>query len=471
MNSTITHKDKLAELIGEDKVFSKSDSKMDENTFISYGTDRTKVFPPNYSLLVFPRSTEDVEKIVKYSYQNSIQIVPSGGRTGYAGGAIAKQDELVISLSKMDQVIDFDPFFASLTVGGGMITQTVHKEAEERGYYFPVDFAATGSSHIAGNIATNAGGVRVVHYGLIRNWVLGLTVVTGTGEVLRFNGNILKNNTGYDLKHLFIGSEGTLGIITEVSLKLTKKPIDTSVLLFAMPDYSSILELFKKSHNSVLPLLAFEFFSDLCLDKVKEHLSVGEAFKEKSPYYVLMEFEISEESDNDKLYSFLEEVASLGLINDGSIAQNSMQKKTFWKYREGISESLSILHTVHKNDISLPLRSMESFINDMENLLKERYPGFEIALFGHIGDGNLHLNILKPKDLSNEEFFISCKKVDPEMFSLIQKHGGSISAEHGIGLLKKEFLNFSRSESEIKLMREIKKAFDPKGIMNPGKLF
>ncbi len=468
MSLSSLHKDKIISILGKEKVFSRED--MDEATFDSYGLDRTKVYKSNYTLLTFPKTTEEVSELVKYAYSQDIKIVPSGGRTGYAGGAIAKDDELVISLSKMDSVLDFDPFFASLTVGGGMITQNVHKEAEERNYFFPVDFAATGSSHIAGNIATNAGGVRVVHYGLIRNWVLGMKVVTGTGEILNFNGNILKNNTGYDLKHLFIGSEGTLGIITEVTLKLTKKPVDTSVLLFAVPDYASILNLFKKSHSTVLPLLVFEFFSDLCLNKVKEHLSVESAFNEKSPYYVLMEFEIREESDTDKLFAFLEEVTNEGLINDGLIAQNSKQKQTFWKYREGISESLSILHTVHKNDISLPLRSMEAFINEMETLLEKKYPGFEIALFGHIGDGNLHLNILKPSNLNDADFFNECKKVDPDMFTLIQKHGGSISAEHGIGLLKKDYLLFSRSAEEISLMKEIKKAFDPKGIMNPGKI-
>ncbi|HMV42944.1 MAG TPA: FAD-binding oxidoreductase, partial [Leptospiraceae bacterium] len=412
MNSTLEHKNKIISILGKEKVFFREDGEMDAGTFDSYGTDRTKVHKPNYDLLTFPKTTEEVAALVKYAYENNIKIVPSGGRTGYAGGAIAKDKELVISLSKMDSVIDFDPFFASLTVGGGMITQNVHKEAEERGYIFPVDFAATGSSHIAGNIATNAGGVRVVHYGLIRNWVLGMTVVTGKGEVLKFNGSILKNNTGYDLKHLFIGSEGTLGIITEVTLKLTKKSIDTSVILLAVPDYQSILNVFKETHSSVLPLLAFEFFSDLCCEKVKHHLSLGDPFTEKSPYYVLLEFEIAEESDNDKLYSFLEQITEKGLINDGSIAQNSRQKQTFWKYREGISESLSLQHTVHKNDISLPLRNMEQFISDMESLLATKYPGFEIALFGHIGDGNLHLNILKPANLSDSDFFAACKKVD-----------------------------------------------------------
>lgn len=371
----------------------------------------------------------------------------------------------------MDKVLDFDPFFGSIKVQAGMITKNLHREVEERNFYFPVDFASTGSSHIGGNIATNAGGVRVVHYGLIRQWVLGLTVVTGTGEIIEFNGEVLKNNTGYDLKQLFIGSEGTLGVITEATLKLTTKPLDSRVLLVAVPDFSSILSLFQETHRVKVPLLAFEFFTEYCLGKVISHLGVPDPFQSPSPYYVLMEFEIADEADDEKLFGFLETITEKGRISDGSLAQNSRQSETFWKYREGISESISIEYTVHKNDISLPLRNMEPFLVDMETLLNGKYPGFEIALFGHVGDGNLHLNIVKPKDLSNEEFFKKCKDVDPDMFRLLQKYHGSISAEHGIGLLKKDFLHFSRTQAEILLMKEIKKSMDPKNIMNPDKVF
>jgi FAD/FMN-containing dehydrogenase len=461
----------LKNLIGNEKVLYLNNSNLDKDTFLSYGTDRTKLYSPNFDILCFPETTEDVSKLVSYCYQNNLKIVPSGGRTGYAGGAIAKSGEIVISLDKMNQLIDFDPYLPSITVGAGMITQNLHKEAEERGYFFPVDFAATGSSHIGGNIATNAGGVRVVHYGLIRNWILGMKVVDGKGEIYDFNGEILKNNTGYDLKHLFIGSEGTLGIITEVTLKLTTPPKDTNVLLFSVAEFTHILEIFKESHSSGLPVLAFEFFTDTCLEKVMHHLTLNNPFPEISPYYTLVEFEIREESDNLKMDAFMERIAESGFILDGNVSQNSTQRKTFWKYREGISESLSILHTVHKNDISLPLRKMEPFIVEMNDLLSNKYPGFEIALFGHIGDGNLHLNILKPDSMPKEDFFQSCKKVDPEMFTLLQKYNGSISAEHGIGLLKKDFLNFSRSTLEIETMKSIKKIFDPKGILNPGKIF
>lgn len=470
MSISQENKNKLKSLLGEDRVFFKDEPRMDSATFLSFGIDRTKVYAPDYEILTFPKNTQEVSEIVKFAFENDIKIVPSGGRTGYAGGAVAKSGEIVISLSKMDQVLDFDPFFGSITVQAGMITKNLHKEAEEKGFYFPVDFAATGSSHIGGNIATNAGGVRVVHYGLIRQWVLGLKVVTGTGEILEFNGEILKNNTGYDLKHLFIGSEGTLGIITECTLKLTKKPADNRILFTAVPDFPSILELFKETHNMPLPILAFEFLTKYCLDKVMDHLHVPDPFSEVSPYYVLMEFEIAEESDDEKLFSFLETILEKGYVSDGSLAQNSRQAETFWKYREGISESISIDYTVHKNDISLPLRNMNPFLEDMQSLLSSKYPGFEIALFGHIGDGNLHLNIVKPKYLSDAEFFSQCKNVDPSMFELLQKHHGSISAEHGIGLLKKDFLHFSRSSAEIQVMRMIKKALDPKNLLNPGKI-
>ncbi|MCZ8239240.1 MAG: FAD-binding oxidoreductase [Leptospiraceae bacterium] len=466
-----TTKKELSAKIGESKVIWKEDGKMDEATFDSFGLDRTKTYKPEYKILVFPETTEDVAAIIEYANLNKIPVVPSGGRTGYAGGAVAKNSEIVISLNKMNKVIEADPFLGSITVQAGMVTKNLHKEAEERGFYYPVDFAATGSSHIGGNIATNAGGVRVVRYGLVRDWVLGLTVVTGKGEILRFNGEILKNNTGYDLKHLFIGSEGTLGIITECTLKLTASPKDIRVILVAVPDFKSILEIFKKTHESPLPLLAFEFFTEFCLEKVKDHLGVPSPFSSPSPYYVLMEYEVSGENDEEKLFSILETITNEEYITDGSIAQNSRQNETFWKYREGISESLSLHNTVHKNDISLPLRNMEAFIQEMESLLNGKYPGFQIALFGHVGDGNLHLNILMPEGMDKETFFVKCKSVDPDMFELIQKYHGSISAEHGIGLLKKDFLGFSRSQSEIDSMKAIKAIFDPNGILNPGKLF
>lgn len=461
-------KNELISILDSERVLSKENT--DKSLFDSYGLDRTKVFEPKASYVVFPIDTAEVAKIVSYAYQNQLKIVPSGGRTGYAGGAVAKDGEMVVSLSKMDKVIDFDPFFGSISVQAGMITKNVHKTVEEKGFYFPVDFAATGSSHIGGNIATNAGGVRVVRYGLIRNWVLGLTVVVGTGEILEFNGNILKNNTGYDLKQLFIGSEGTLGIITEATLKLTTPPKNTSVLLVSVKEFKNILELYKTTHGSSLPLLAFEFFTDFCLEKVKAHLGLNDPFHSKSEYYALLEFEVKEERDEEKLYSILENITERELILDGSLSQNSRQKETFWKYREGISESLSLGHTVHKNDISIPLREMEFFIQKMKELIEQKYQGYEIALFGHIGDGNLHINIVKPQNQGDNVFFDTCKQMDPLMFELIRSHKGSISAEHGIGLLKKDFLGYSRSGLEIDYMRDIKNVFDPGKILNPGKI-
>ncbi|MEM7184202.1 MAG: FAD-binding oxidoreductase [Spirochaetota bacterium] len=463
--------EKLTNLLGREKVFLKKDARFAEEEFLSYGIDRTKLYQANFQVLLFPESTEDVAKILSFAYQHDLAIVPSGGRTGYAGGAVAHQDEIVVSLAKMDAVLKFDALLGAITVQGGMITQNLHQEVEDKGFYFPVDFAATGSSHIAGNLATNAGGVRVVRFGPIRNWVLGMKVVTGTGEVLSFNGEILKNNTGYDLKQLFIGSEGTLGIITEVTLKLTQKPKDSRVLFLALPDYAKILQVFQETHAFPLPVLTYEFLSEVCIQKVCHHLGVTHPFAAASPYYVLLEFEITHDSDEDELFRFLESITEKEMIEDGSIAQNSTQAEVFWKYREGISESLSLLHTVHKNDISLPLANMEAFITAMQALLQEKYPDFSFALFGHIGDGNLHLNILKPSDMLDEDFFATCKKVDPDMFQLIQKYDGSISAEHGIGLLKKDFLGFSREKVEIQIMKEIKRAFDPKNILNPGKIF
>lgn len=467
MNSQL--KQQLKQQLGNHKVIFRDEQ--DSIDFSTYGLDRTRVYQPNFDVVVLPESTEDVASIVKFAYQHDLELVVAGGRTGYAGGSVAIRGELVIAMDKMNQFLDFDPILGAVSVQGGMITADLHQLVEEKGFYFPVDFAAVGSSHIAGNLATNAGGMRVVRYGLIRNWVLGMKIVTGNGEVLSFNGSILKNNTGYDLKQLFIGSEGTLGIITEVTLRLTQKPKDSRVLFLAVAEFNQILSIFEKTHSSGLNLMAFEFLSHTCMQKVEKHLDIHSPFSEAGGYYILIEFEFLYDDQEELLFAFLEAISEQELIVDGSIAQNSKQSQTFWKYREGISESLSILHTVHKNDISLPLYHMNAFIDELQDLLAQKYPGFEIALFGHIGDGNLHLNILKPAEISDEDFFQSCKKVDPDIFTLIAKYSGSISAEHGIGLLKKDFLSYSRSQQEIETMRQIKAIFDPKSLLNPGKIF
>jgi FAD/FMN-containing dehydrogenase len=339
-----------------------------------------------------------------------------------------------------------------------------------------VDFASKGSSTVGGNIATNAGGVKVIRYGLTRQWVLGLEVVLASGEVLEIGGALEKNNTGLDLRQLFIGSEGTLGVITEATLKLARLPGKTTVMLLGVEDVAAVLALFREARQAPFTLSAYEFFSQRCLDRLLSHRKLKPPIAEPCPYYVLVEAEGEGEAEADgaRLLETIEpwvtRVFESGLAKDGTIAQHGSQAKELWALREGISESLSATGLPHKNDIALPIAALDAFCKDLDGLFASRYPGWEICLFGHVGDGNLHINVMKPDAMERAEFFAKTKEADRDLFALVKRHRGSISAEHGIGLLKKPFLSYSRSEAELAVMRGVKRALDPKGILNPGKI-
>jgi len=434
-----------------------------------YSKDWTKQFKVDSSGVLFPKTTDEVSKILKAAFENNIKIVPSGGRTGLSGGAVATQKEWVLSLEKMNQVIEVSKIDSSITVEAGVVTQTLQEEALKNKMYFPVEFGATGSSFIGGNVATNAGGVHVVKYGNTREWVKGMTVVTGTGEILKLNNGLSKNNTGYDLRHLFIGSEGTLGIITELEVALTTPPKEKQVILLGVDSLDKLLDCFVYSKNN-LPLLAFEMFTDLALQKVMPAHNLPKPLDSDCPFYVLIEVELSAGFDEDKLTESLEHYFEQEWAVDGTMSSNSAQYENLWKYREFISESIAPL-TPYKNDVSVKISQIPKFIDVIMNTVFKKHTDIEVVLFGHIGDGNLHINALKPDALSIEEFVAKCEEVNKVLFAEIQKIGGSISAEHGVGLLKKPYLEYSRSAAEIAIMKNLKKAFDPKGILNPGKIF
>ncbi len=442
---------------------------IDPADLADYGKDWTKVYPPNPTAIALPRSTADVSAILRLASELAIPIVPSGGRTGLAGGAVAKDRELVVSLSRMRAMEEVDTLGATVRVQAGAITEAVHEHCKPHGLTWPVDFASKGSSQVGGNIATNAGGVKVIRYGLTRQWVLGLEVVMPTGDVLEIGGALEKNNTGIDLRQLFIGSEGTLGIITAATLKLAKIPTSPRVMLFAVHDLSGVLALFRDARRADFSLNAYEFFTRRCLDRLLKHRSVRDPFSAPHDHYVLVE--IDGDALEATVMSWVERVLETGLAQDGVMAQHAREASELWALREGISESLSATGLPHKNDIALPICRLEAFCAELDGVFAQRYPDWEIALFGHIGDGNLHVNVMKPDAMSRDEFFAKTHEVDRHMFDLVKKHQGSISAEHGIGLLKRDFLGWSRSSEEIALMRAIKSVIDPKGIMNPGKIW
>lgn len=435
-----------------------------------YGRDWTRYYTPNPKAILFPINTDEVQKIIQWARKNKIKLVPSGGRTGLSGGAVAKNAEVVLSLTKMNKILEFNPIDMTLTCEAGSVTEEVQDFVTEKGFHFPVDFAARGSSQIGGNVATNVGGLNVVRYGLMREWVAGLEVVTGSGEILNLNNSLVKNATGYDLRHLFIGSEGTLGIVTKVTLKLTNLPKTTSVLILGLQDAKNVSAVFQKFREHVT-LTAFEFFTHEAMTHVLHHHSeLATPLESKSPLYILVETETDTEDKMQSALNAFEYCLEQGLIQDGVISQSEQQAENFWKYRDYISESLAP-HTPYKNDISVRISQVTDFIKLSDQLLKAEYPQYEVVWFGHIGDGNLHINILKPKNASMDEFVKNCQKVDQILFSTIQKFEGSISAEHGVGLSKKPFLQYTKSPQEIEIMKQIKRVFDPDLILNPGKIF
>jgi len=432
-----------------------------------YGKDWTKVYAPAPCAVALPRETAEVARIVKLSAEHGVAIVPSGGRTGLAGGAVAAKGELVVSLARMRRMEPVDVLGATVRVQAGAITEAVHQHCAPSGLTWPVDFASKGSSTVGGNIATNAGGVKVIRYGLTRQWVLGLEVVLANGDVLELNGALEKNNTGVDLRQLFIGSEGTLGVVTAATLKLTRLPGKLDVFLFAVPDLAATIRLFREARRAPFTLMAYEFFTAACLARVQRHRKLRSPFAEPSSHYVLVEVE---NADQDALESWTARLFEGGIITDGVLAQHASQASELWALREGISESLSATGMPHKNDIALPVAALEGFSAELDGVFGRRYPGWEICVFGHIGDGNLHVNVMKPDDMDKAAFLAKAKEADHDMFALVKKHGGSISAEHGIGLLKRDYLSYSRTPEEIAVMRAIKGALDPKGLLNPGKV-
>ena len=433
-----------------------------------YGRDWTRRWTPAPLAIALPATVEEVQGVVRWAHVQGVAVVPSGGRTGLSGGAVAANGELVLSLERMNKVLDFNAVDRTLTVQSGIALEAVHNAAREQGLEYPVDFAARGSCSIGGNIATNAGGIRVIRYGNTREWIAGMKVVTGTGELLDLNRGLIKNSSGYDLRHLMIASEGTLGIVVEATLRLTDAPQPSNVMLLALPSFEVLMQVFS-AFRERLQLEAFEFFTDRALHHVLAH-GAQKPFEETYPYYVVTEFASGDETQEAAAMAAFEACMDNGWVSDGVISQSDAQAAQLWRLREGITESLAP-YKPYKNDVSVRISAMPAFLQETQQLLGDAYPHFDVVWFGHIGDGNLHINVLKPDDLGDADFVSQCEQVTKLLAESLKRHEGSISAEHGIGLVKKGYLESTRSAAEIEVMRGIKRVLDPKGILNPGKLF
>ena len=426
--------------------------------------------------VVRPNSTEQVATCLRLCNEYRVPVVPRGGNTGLCGGATpdASAVNVVLSLDRMNRIRSIDTIANTLVADAGCILGNLRRAAQEAGRLLPLSLAAEDSSQIGGNVATNAGGVNVLRYGMARELVLGIEAVLPNGEVFHGLQTLRKDNTGYDLKQLFIGSEGTLGIITGVALKLLPLTQVRSVVLAAVESPKQALELFRSVYGRCgARLQAYEYFTDECLDLVLTHVDgMHQPFDQRYPGYVLIE--LADTADEAGLQILLEEVMGQaleeGLCQDAAVSASMAQLQTLWRLREEISEAQRADGPHLKHDISLPIERIPEFIGTAEQRLRQVSPDCRLFIFGHFGDGNLHYNVSRPSDADRSWASEWESRIAEAVFDEVAEYGGSISAEHGIGQLKRHAFHHHKDPMQLRMMLQIKQLFDPNSIMNPGKL-
>jgi len=423
--------------------------------------------------IVKPKSTKEVSNIIKYSYEKNISCIPQGGNTGLVGGQIPfSKNHIVISLERLSKIREINNINQSITVEAGLILSNLQKICEENNLLFPLSLASEGSCSVGGNIATNAGGVAVLHYGNTRELVMGLEMVLPNGSVINNLKTLIKDNTGYSLKDLFIGSEGTLGVITAATLKVFPKPkrVYTALIAVNSPKESIKILNYIKSNFSI-PLTAFELMNNFSIELVKEHMNDILIPIEKFKWLILIEFSSVEDTkdEKDKIENILNKILNENIAKDIFIAQSLKQTKNMWNIRESISEAQKKEGGSIKNDISIPIKDISKFIRSAIKISKEVIPGSRCVVFGHIGDGNIHFNISQPEKADKDKFLKKERALRKEIINLTLDLKGSISAEHGIGLTRKADLK-KYMKKDVEVFKSIKKSFDPKNIMNPGKV-
>lgn len=447
-----------------------------EQEMAPYLTDWRKRYHGHALALVRPASTAEVCAVVKFCIKEKISIVPQGGNTSLCGGATPDHSgtQLILSLARLNRIRSIDTTNQTITVEAGCILQNVQDAAANAGRYFPVSLGAQGSCTIGGNLSTNAGGTAVLLYGSMREQCLGLEVVTAQGEIWHGLRGLRKDNTGYDLRDLFIGAEGTLGIITAAVLKLSAKPTATVTALIGLDNIPAVLALltFMQAHAGSM-LSAFELISNDCLHLVTtQYPQFAYPFAKKQAQAVLLELssQDSEEHVRQALESLLLIADQKNIVGEVLLAQSLAQSKQFWHLREHIPLAQAQMGKNIKHDISLPRSHLESFFKHAEQALKNAYPDCRIFSFGHVGDGNIHYNVAPPMGINDIAFLLEETVINQIVYQCVSDCGGSISAEHGIGQLKRELLAQHKSPVELALMRSIKQALDPLNLMNPGKV-
>ena len=419
-------------------------------------------------IIVRPESTEEVSKILSVCNQAGQPVIVHGGLTGLVYGTRTSADQLILSLERMNSIEEIDPVGRTLTCQSGVTLQNIQEKAESENMIFPLDLGARGSCSIGGNISTNAGGNRVIRYGMTRDSVLGIEAVTSDGTILSSMNRMIKNNAGYDLKQLFIGTEGTLGIVTRCVLRLREAPISQNTALVGIEDFSSIVKFLKHidaglgGNMSAFEVMWKEFYEMVTNSLDEKSLPL----KKNIPYYVLVESMGSDQvKDEEHFESLLQKALEDSVIVDAVLAKSEKERKALWAFRDDVEKQAQYGPTV-MFDVSLPINEMEEYVSKVDLNLQKHWKEFHHIVWGHLADGNLHL-VVGTGNLESD----TIQKIENSVYEPLERIGGSISAEHGIGLEKKPYLHLSRSEAEINYMKALKDTFDPKGILNPGLIF
>ncbi len=449
----------------------------DEMDIAPYVTERRGLWPGRTPLVLRPGSVAEVSEVLKLATETCTAIVPQGGNTGLVGAQVPDQSgsEVVLSLSRLDKVREIDLASNTITAEAGVTLQRLRDAADDAGKLFPLSLASQGTAQVGGNLSSNAGGTGVLAYGNARELCLGVEVVLPTGEVFDDLRKLKKDNTGYDLKNLFVGAEGTLGIITAAVMKLYPKPAGREVAWVGLESPAAALALFGlASDRAGASLTAFELMIDASLTFVLKHTPGSVApLASGHPWHVLLEVSSGRSAEDAR--TLIEEILGgaleEGIISDAALAASLTQADAFWKLRESMSEAQKPEGASIKHDVSVPVAAIPDFIDDAWSAVAALDPGARLVCFGHMGDGNLHYNISQPVGIEPAAFLARYREINDAVHAVVRAYGGSISAEHGIGRMKRDELIATAPPMAIELMRRVKKAFDPAGIMNPNKMF
>lgn len=443
-------------------------SQLSDDLFLSgddvheaYAKDWSESIPHLPEVVLRPRTIDDLVMMMRLANETGQPLVTQGGRTGLAGGATPRQGEYALSTERFTSILDIDPIGRTITVEAGVTLQQIQEAAAEHGLQFPLDLGARGTATAGGISATNAGGNQVIRYGMTRQLILGLSAVMADGTVMAQDNKLIKNNAGFDLKQLLIGTEGTLGVITSVTFRLFPKQDITKTAICAARNFDAVTDLLALADKKLNGLSSFEVLWRDYMDEIVHIVGKPELFAQSYPYYVLIEVETAE--DTGLFEQVMMGAVEDAIIQDALLAVNEGQRASFWSYRDAIAELISDMQPAINFDIGIPITKMRDFTDEIGAELRQAFAGIRLVIFGHIGDGNLHMSATTGSQSD-------CVLIEEKVFEKATQIGGTITAEHGIGVLKKDWLQECRSGDEIMLMRRLKQMLDPNNILNPGRV-